>query len=629
DDDGDDDDDGDGDDAKSDAEQNNGDKPSTAADTDNAAADTGATADSGTSVVTNAAAASVVATADGDNTARDATSGVAKETAADTETPAADTEKKPAEKPATKKSKYREDPSTRITLRMLVPHKCVGSIMGHGGKTINNIREASFVSIHTSETTLPRSSERIVAVIGTPKSIQKAIGLVAQALTKDMVSYNSTDHYVPAANLPSAMTVETHSRKRKDGNKRTGQNNNNNNNDHHPGNRGHSNNNSNSNNSHNHHHNNNRNSGARHNNHGQGGNFGNNRHQGNQRGGNSNYGNQMNYGRNQNNSGVIRHERHSRHNNDRMTGRNRAPNMMSPANRMPINAGPSQQGGLSQNQHGNNYRSSNMNNRPVSAPSAPYGGYNPPPTTTHPVYSAQGGRGNNTNSNVGGNVGGAGAGGVAGMHHSRYGGGNSAVSPVQAPSGYGTAGGYGATPAAYPFTAPANYGYPVSPVQNMYNNRAAQQPTSGPYNQRAFNTRGNRPQMQQQQQPQQQPHHQQYQNQYQHPVQNQNQHYQAPMGMGGGNAGAAGGGVPAANTAGQTIQQIYVPGDKVGAVIGRRGETINEIRHSTNARVDIQDSAPGAKERLIVISGGYDQVHSAYYMIKNKIDMARPATMRP
>ncbi|KAJ2476956.1 RNA binding protein, heterogenous nuclear RNP-K like protein, partial [Coemansia sp. RSA 2052] len=117
-----------------------------------------------------------------------------------------------------------------MILRLLVPHKCVGSIMGHGGKTINNIRDITTVSIHTSEATLPLSTERIVELNGTPEAIQKAIVLVAEALTRDMASYTSADHYVPAASLPSAMTVEIHNRKRKDG-RRTG------NVDYHSGNR--------------------------------------------------------------------------------------------------------------------------------------------------------------------------------------------------------------------------------------------------------------------------------------------------------------------------------------------------------------------------------------------------------
>ncbi|KAJ2412025.1 PAB1 binding protein [Coemansia sp. RSA 2524] len=90
-------------------------------------------------------------------------------------------------------------------------------------------------------------------------------------------------------------------------------------------------------------------------------------------------------------------------------------------------------------------------------------------------------------------------------------------------------------------------------------------------------------------------------------------------------SGGAAMGNSSANSAGQTIQQIYVPGDRIGAVIGRRGETINTIRRSTNARVDIQDSAQGAKERLVVITGEYGQVRLAYDQIKEQIEKPRPA----
>ncbi|KAJ2846320.1 RNA binding protein, heterogenous nuclear RNP-K like protein, partial [Coemansia erecta] len=150
----------------------------------------------------------------------------------------ADAKVAPVDKKA-KESAQKESAAKRVTLRMLVPHKCVGSIMGHGGKTINNIRDAASVNIHTSESTLPLSSERIVEIVGAPESIEKAIRLVAEALTKDIASYTSAEHYVPAANLPSAMTVETQSRKRKD-NKRQGIHNDNRggNKGYHQGNRG-------------------------------------------------------------------------------------------------------------------------------------------------------------------------------------------------------------------------------------------------------------------------------------------------------------------------------------------------------------------------------------------------------
>ncbi|KAI8324627.1 hypothetical protein GQ54DRAFT_52643 [Martensiomyces pterosporus] len=465
-------------------------------------------------------------------------------------------------------SKAKETPSkdsgSKITLRILVPHKCVGSIMGHGGKTINNIRDTSTVNIHTSESTLPRSSERIVELVGTPPSIQKAIKLIAEALTKDMAAYNSADYYVPAANLPSAMTVETQSRKRKDG-KRQGHT------DSHQGNRGHDPNIGNS--SHGH----NRGNGYRNNNGGYNNNSNNNS-------------NARNYNKPSNNN-RDRHDRYNRH-NDRQGGRSRGPGSMSNVNRTPIgNTGP----GPSPGQPSFRMPSQPGGARAGAAPAMSYG-YAVPAASGYPAYGTQA----------------AGAAVAAGPPNSRYGGSISGAAPVPAASPYTS--GYNAAPSPYQFPAPVSYGYTAAPMQNMYSGRPAQ--PSGGYQPRPYAPRGGRPQMP-----------------------------QAPMSGGGsaggglGGGGLGGGGLGGASSAagsggmpgdasGQTIQQIYVPSDKIGAVIGRRGETINEIRRTTNARVDIQDSAQGAQQRLVIITGGYDQVRSAYYMIKNKVDMARPA-LRP
>ncbi|KAJ2232677.1 RNA binding protein, heterogenous nuclear RNP-K like protein [Coemansia sp. RSA 485] len=507
---------------------------------------------------------------------------------AKTTSPAKDNAK--AKKDADSKDK-KATPNDRVTLRVLVPHKCVGSIMGHGGKTINHIRDTASVSIHTSENTLPRSTERIVAVIGAPGSIQKAIGLIAQALTKDMASYNSPECYVPAANLPSAMTVETHFRKRKDNSKRFGHGHN----DHHGSNRGHSNKGG----QFRHHHNNNSSSNGGN----QGTGYSYNRHQNYHSGNQKSHGPGSGYNRGSagNNNGV-RNDRYNRNNNDRQGGRPRVPNAMSHVNRLPVgsnsNSGP-------QNQYNSGYRGSNHrgDNRASAAPNVAYGGYVIPPATSYPAYGSQGA--------------GAASMGNGGMSGGRYGGGMAPVSPASAATNaYG--GGYASAPAAYQFASPVGYAYSAAPVQNMYGGRPAQSPNQYP-------SRGNRQHVQQQQQQHQpQQHPQQYQGQYQQ----QNQHYQPSMAMtAAASAGAATGGV--GGGAGQTIQKIYVSADKVGAVIGRRGETINDIRQTTNARVDIQDSAHGNKERLIIITGGYEQVHSAYYMIQNKLATARPSGMRP
>ncbi|KAJ2786960.1 PAB1 binding protein [Coemansia interrupta] len=538
--------------------------------------------------------------------------GVAKPAATGESKPADDANK--AEKPAVasdapasastassdeKKGRTSQSSSAdHITLRMLVPQKCVGSIMGHGGRSINRIRDEASVNIHTSEDTLPRSSERIVAVVGTPSAIQKSIVLMATALTRDIVSYNNAELYVPAANLPSAMTVETNHRKRRDA-KRQNQGYN----DHYSGNRNYS----------------NRSSGYRQNggsSHGSG--YRNNNY-GSSGGGNRNYGHASNgnsgYGRS-NMHGSNRNDRYSRSSNDRQSNRGRTPGTISHVNRMPVGAStntPSHHG----NSNNSNYRSGGhgSGNRTASSPNAAnYGGYPAPSPTFYQSYRPHA----SGPANMGG--GGNGAGGMTGM---RYGTAMSPVSPGQNSGVYG--GGFATAPVPYQFASPVGYAYPAAPVQGMYGGPAAQ--PSQPYP-----SRGGRPMMSQGQysHPQQPPPQQQQQQQPRYDGQYQRQPMLSPsLGMGAAPPSGPSASGYAPGAVDQTIQKIYVSADKVGAVIGHRGETINNIRQSTNARVDIQDPAHGSQERLIIITGGYEQVHSAFSMIKNKIATTRPSGMRP
>ncbi|KAJ2030906.1 RNA binding protein, heterogenous nuclear RNP-K like protein [Coemansia sp. S3946] len=471
--------------------------------------------------------------------------------------------------------------SPSATLRLLVPHRCVGSIMGHNGRTINSIRDVTSVSIHTSEATLPLSAERIVEVNGTPESIQKAIVLMAEALTRDMASYTSAVHYVPAANLPSAMTVDIHSRKRKDG-KRSG------NADHYSGNRGQT---------------GNRGNGVR--NGGGGGNSGGysqNRGQG----GNVHHASNNNMSGGMNNRGdrYGRHgERHGDRHVDRHGGRNRGPNSTSQVNRVPVGGSGNNRFQGHSNQYSNNNSNNNvnsggyrMNNRlapsgNAAPPTLNYGGYAVPAPTAFPTYMVP-------------NAGAAGHMGGVVPPVMRYGGAIASIAPGPGPGpargSYGD--NYNSAPSSYQYPAPPTYGYGVAPAAQVMYGGTSEQSANGPYSQ-TYPERSNRPQIPQSSMPM------------------GGNSSNVPMGGGGGGGG---GGAPTSG-ANQTIQQIYVPGEKIGAVIGRRGETINEIRRTTSAHVDIQDSGPNAKQRLIVITGGYEQVRSAYYMIKNKVDLARPA----
>ncbi|KAJ1921597.1 PAB1 binding protein [Mycoemilia scoparia] len=106
------------------------------------------------------------------------------------------------------------DTRPRVSLRVLVPHRCVGSIMGRGGNYISSVRSKAGVDIHTSESPLAQSSERIVEIVGTPRDIENALNMIGEPLLKDIEVYNEADHYVPSENIESAMLVETQARRR-------------------------------------------------------------------------------------------------------------------------------------------------------------------------------------------------------------------------------------------------------------------------------------------------------------------------------------------------------------------------------------------------------------------------------
>ena len=64
---------------------------------------------------------------------------------------------------------------------------------------------------------------------------------------------------------------------------------------------------------------------------------------------------------------------------------------------------------------------------------------------------------------------------------------------------------------------------------------------------------------------------------------------------------------PAASPQLQT-QQIYIPNDLVGCIIGKGGSHVNEIREKSGARVMVSESIPGNPERILNVSGPLDAV---------------------
>ena len=81
----------------------------------------------------------------------------------------------------------------------------------------------------------------------------------------------------------------------------------------------------------------------------------------------------------------------------------------------------------------------------------------------------------------------------------------------------------------------------------------------------------------------------------------------------------AGQAMPAQLAPGTMPVQFQVPNESMGAVIGRAGATINQIRSMSGAKVDIAQSVPGMPMRLVTVTGTPDQIQMAQYLIQVKM----------
>lgn len=57
----------------------------------------------------------------------------------------------------------------------------------------------------------------------------------------------------------------------------------------------------------------------------------------------------------------------------------------------------------------------------------------------------------------------------------------------------------------------------------------------------------------------------------------------------------------------ETAFRILCPGSRIGAIIGRGGSIVKQIRDETGARVKIADAVPGVDERVVIVSGLEDK----------------------
>ncbi|KAF2399894.1 KH domain RNA binding protein [Trichodelitschia bisporula] len=94
--------------------------------------------------------------------------------------------------------------------------------------------------------------------------------------------------------------------------------------------------------------------------------------------------------------------------------------------------------------------------------------------------------------------------------------------------------------------------------------------------------------------------------------------------------GAAHGGAPPAQAvpaqamqgvAGQPVtQQIYIPNDMVGAIIGKGGAKINEIRQLSGSVIKINEPQDNSNERLVTITGTAECNQMALYMLYSRLE---------
>jgi len=95
---------------------------------------------------------------------------------------------------------------------------------------------------------------------------------------------------------------------------------------------------------------------------------------------------------------------------------------------------------------------------------------------------------------------------------------------------------------------------------------------------------------------------------------------QIPGPMVGGPAGGHGIQAAVVGPGGRMTQQIFIPNDMVGAIIGKGGAKINEIRQMSGSHIKINEPAENSNERLVTITGTQDCNQMALYMLYSRLE---------
>ncbi|XP_055083270.1 poly(rC)-binding protein 3 [Periophthalmus magnuspinnatus] len=76
-------------------------------------------------------------------------------------------------------------------------------------------------------------------------------------------------------------------------------------------------------------------------------------------------------------------------------------------------------------------------------------------------------------------------------------------------------------------------------------------------------------------------------------------------------------------SASTSSQELSIPNDFIGCIIGRQGSKINEIRQASGAHIKIASAADGSSTRQVTITGTPGSISIAQYLISASLEMAK------
>lgn len=91
--------------------------------------------------------------------------------------------------------------------------------------------------------------------------------------------------------------------------------------------------------------------------------------------------------------------------------------------------------------------------------------------------------------------------------------------------------------------------------------------------------------------------------------------------QGGASAAHASQAVPTPSNPELRTQNISIPSDMVGCIIGRAGVKINQIRHDSGAKISIaKDAHDESGERMFTITGSSDALEKALFLLYSQLE---------